>query len=385
MNRSIFIATGGTGGHINPARAIAGEIIKNNANQKVVVVADKKYQFYQNTTDKFINKIVFSSQLSKNLINKPFSLILAVILIFFGVLQSILLIIKYRPKLVVAFGGYTTFPILIASVLTRTKVILHEQNAHLGKVNRYFANYAEKIALSFFDTSGISPKNLTKTLLIGNFIRSEFENIGENIGENMGEKIGEKIGEQNLQEENNQKYFTILVIGGSGGAKIFSEILPEVFVNNLKNSEKCFKIIQQCRKEDSEVLIKKYSNYNVRFEVKSFFHDIDKKIKEADIVITRAGSSTLFELAIARKPMIIIPFAKSADNHQEKNAKIFEKNGLAIMVNEEDLKVDYFGDMLMKIIENRELLKKMSQSACGFIINDSKLKMIKLITEEFAN
>jgi len=373
MNRSIFIATGGTGGHINPAREIAGEIIKNNANQKVVVVADKKYQFYQNTTDKFINKIVFSSQLSKNLINKPFSLIIAIILIFFGVLQSILLIVKYRPKLVVAFGGYTTFPMLIASVLTRTKVILHEQNAHLGKVNRYFANYAEKIALSFFDTSGISPKNLTKTLLIGNFIRSEFKNIGENIGE------------QNLQEENNQKYFTILVIGGSGGAKIFSEILPEVFVNNLKNSEKCFKIIQQCRKEDSEVLIKKYSNYNVRFEVKSFFHDIDKKIKEADIVITRAGSSTLFELAIARKPMIIIPFAKSADNHQEKNAKIFEKNGLAIMVNEEDLKVDYFGDILIKLIENKELLKKMSQSACGFVINDSKLKMIKLITEEFAN
>lgn len=373
MNRSIFIATGGTGGHINPARAIAGEIIKNNANQKVVVVADKKYQFYQNTTDKFINKIVFSSQLNKDLIEKPFSLILAIILISFGVLQSILLIIKYRPKLVVAFGGYATFPILIASALTRTKVILHEQNAHLGKVNRYFANYAEKIALSFFDTSGISSKNLTKTLLIGNFIRSEFENIGENMGK------------QNLQEENNQKYFTILVIGGSGGAKIFSEILPEVFVNNLKNSEKCFKIIQQCRKEDSEVLIKKYSNYNVQFEVKSFFHDIDKKIKEADIVITRAGSSTLFELAIARKPMIIIPFAKSADSHQEKNAKIFEKNGLAVMVNEKDLKVDYFGDILMKTIENKELLKKMSQSACGFIINDSKLKMIKLITEEFAN
>lgn len=381
MNRSIFIATGGTGGHINPARAIAGEIIKNNANQKVVVVADKKYQFYQNTTDKFINKIVSSSQLNKDLINKPFSLILAIILIFFGVLQSILLIIKYRPKLVVAFGGYATFPILIASALTRTKVILHEQNAHLGKVNRYFANYAEKIALSFFDTSGISPKNLTKTLLIGNFIRSEFEMIGEMIGE----KIGEKIGEQNLQEENKQKYFTILVIGGSGGAKIFSEILPEVFVNNLKNSEKCFKIIQQCRKEDGEVLIKKYSNYNMRFEVKSFFHDIDKKIKEADIVITRAGSSTLFELAIARKPMIIIPFAKSADNHQEKNAKIFEKNGLAVMVNEEDLKVDYFGDILMKTIENKELLKKMSQSACGFVINDSKPKMIKLITEEFVN
>ena len=377
MNRSIFIATGGTGGHINPARAIADEIIKNNANQKVVVVADKKYQFYQNTTDKFINKIVSSSQLNKDLINKPFSLILAIILIFFGVLQSILLIIKYRPKLVVAFGGYATFPILIASALTRTKVVLHEQNAHLGKVNRYFANYAEKIALSFLDTSGISSKNLTKTLLIGNFIRSEFERIGE--------RIGEEIGEQNLQEENNQKYFTILVIGGSGGAKIFSEILPEVFVNNLKNSEKCFKIIQQCRKEDSEVLIKKYSNYNMQFEVKSFFHDIDKKIKEADIVITRAGSSTLFELAIARKPMIIIPFAKSADNHQEKNAKIFEKNGLAVMVNEEDLKVDYFGDILMKTIENKELLKKMSQSASGFVINDSKLKMIKLITEEFAN
>ena len=369
MKKSIFIATGGTGGHINPARTIAGEMIKNNPIQEVVVIGDKKYQFYQNKTDKFINKIVFSSQLNKDLINKPFSLIRAVISIFFGVLQSVCLIIKYRPKLVIGFGGYATFPILVASLLTRTKIILHEQNAHLGKVNRYFANYAERIALSFLDTSGIAPKNLTKTLLTGNFIRSEFENIGK----------------QNSPEANNHKYFTILVIGGSGGAKIFSEILPEVFVNNLTSSEKCFKIIQQCRKEDSEVLIKKYSSYNMQFEVKSFFHDIDKKIIEADIVITRAGSSTLFELAIARKPMIIVPFAKSADNHQEKNAKIFEKNGLAIVVNEKNLKVEYFGDILRKLIENKELLKKMSHSASDFAINDSNLKMIKLITEEFVN
>ena len=128
-----FIATGGTGGHIIPARCIAKSL---SITDRVFILSDKKYKNFIKVDDNFRSIIINSSQLKKGFIN----IIKLMILLFLGIFQSLFYIIKYRPKTIISFGGYATFPILSAAIITRRKIIIHEQNAHLGKVNRIFLN-----------------------------------------------------------------------------------------------------------------------------------------------------------------------------------------------------------------------------------------------------
>ena len=154
MSEKFFIVSGGTGGHIIPARCLAAHLVANG--RQVFFFGDEKTKNYRRQEDGFETKIVKASQLRKSL---PF-LVKAVLKISVGILQSLYFLLRFKPKYVVGFGGYASFPMLVAASLTKTKIILHEQNSHLGKVNRIFAKFAHKIALSFPNTYSFSRSNL---------------------------------------------------------------------------------------------------------------------------------------------------------------------------------------------------------------------------------
>lgn len=386
QNNKIFITSGGTGGHIIPARCLAEELTKENF--QVTFFGDKKYCSYIKVEDKFKSLLIPSSQLER----KPLKLISATIKIGLGVVKSLYNLLIHRPKFVIAFGGYSTFPLLVAAVITKTKIILHEQNSHLGKVNRIFAKYADKIALSFKETSGISQQDKNKTVFVGNPVREEILSLNK-IPYSLPEEKEEIIRPNNTMGYDvllasdfqrkplvagKENLFNILVIGGSGGAKIFSEILPKAFFNLSDEFKGHLNIIQQCREELMESTYAQYRSFNLNGEIQSFFSDMPEKIAMSHLVIARAGSSSLFEFCAARKPMILIPFEKAADNHQEKNARFFEKEGAAVVITEKEFTINRISETLKRIIENPATLIKMSDSAASLAVLDATKNLAKL-------
>lgn len=382
-NKKIFIVSGGTGGHIIPARCLAEELSQNN--HQAFFFGDKKYHSYIKKEDGFKSTIIACSSLEK----KPIKLLIAAIKISLGALQSLYYFLRFRPKYIVAFGGYATFPMLAAALITRTKIILHEQNAHLGKVNRLFAKYACKIALSFQETSGIAPCEQNKLVFVGNPVRKEILQLHE-ISYHFPEhkeptlpnnRLGyDVILASDFHYQEKEELFNILVIGGSGGAKIFSEILPKAFFNFSEDLKAKIAVVQQCRSELLQSTFDQYSSFNLNIEIEPFFNDMPEKIKAAHLVIARSGSSSIFEFCAAKKPMILVPFAKAADNHQEKNARYLEKNGAAIVITENEFTINKINELLKNLITNQSLLEKMSRSAGNLATLNATQNLAKLVS-----
>ncbi len=351
---NIVIATGGTGGHIFPARCLAEEL--SNQNHKVMILADKNYLKYVDKDDKFGFKIISCSKAKKTFLG----LVTSSLKIIYGTLQSLISFWSFRPEIIVAFGGYATFGPLVAGIVTGRKIILHEQNAHLGKVNRIFSRFADAIAVSFYDTRGIDNRFEDKKVMIGNLVRKSISDIAKEDYK-LPEFIIKKSGFEDADENQN---FNILVIGGSGGAKIFSDVLPKVFFDLSKSLGGRLHIVQQCREELLEYTANQYKDFNINAELSGFFKDMEDKIKQAHLVIARAGSSSIFELCAAKRPMILVPFANSSDNHQKINAKRMEEMGAALVIEEMDFDPIKVYIIIQKlIIESPELLLKISDQS----------------------
>jgi UDP-N-acetylglucosamine--N-acetylmuramyl-(pentapeptide) pyrophosphoryl-undecaprenol N-acetylglucosamine transferase len=357
-------------------------------NREIIFFGDEKIASYVKENDGFKSIVISSSKLVK----QPLQMIKAVYKIAVGILQSLKFLLRFRPDYVVAFGGYATFPLLVAAVITRTKIILHEQNSHLGKVNRIFAKYAQKIALSFAETSGIPSGCAAKTIFVGNPIRQEIIALNKipyslPTYEDQAPKPDNKMGYDVLLASDfypnpapkKQNFFRILVIGGSGGARIFSEILPRAFFNLSENIKDHIHITQQCRKELTNETFAQYKALNLNITIDSFFENMAELISESHLVIARSGSSSIFEFCAAKRPMILIPFAAAADDHQEKNARYLEKHGAAIVISEKEFTLNKINEVLKNLIDSEATLKKMSQNAADLAVLDATKNLAQLL------
>ena len=329
-NKKIIIATGGTGGHIFPAVSLASYLNKNSFNS--ILTTDERglkfinIQFIKNT------KIIDSSSLNKK---RKFFSIFKILIAFF---KSIFFLIKTKPKFIFGMGGYASFPVCFAGIVLRIPLIIYENNLMIGKSNRYLAPFSKKILVSYKDIEGINSKYKKKIVIIGNILRESIFN---------NSKINKKETENELK---------ILVLGGSQAAKIFAEILPDIFVNCKKNGMK-FKVFQQCLEGQKLELQKKYNNSKINFELFSFTFDIMKYYNLSNLVITRAGSSALAEFLNSKIPIISIPLATSSENHQLKNAKYFMNKGFGIMIEEKDLKTKLF-NLLQSMDKDKSILNE---------------------------
>ncbi|MFT6258189.1 MAG: UDP-N-acetylglucosamine--N-acetylmuramyl-(pentapeptide) pyrophosphoryl-undecaprenol N-acetylglucosamine transferase, partial [Rickettsiales bacterium] len=295
-------------------------------------------------------------------------------------------------KTIVAFGGYATFPILAAAIILRKNIILHEQNAHLGKVNRILAKFSTQIALSYKKTDGISDEFYSKTIFVGNPIRDEILELSKKDyilpdlsrenkeAENMGYNV---LLASQFKDDSSVNYesFNILIIGGSGGAKIFSDILPKAFFNLRDELKGKVSLTQQCRADDINKTSKKYKSFGIAVRISHFFEDMAGELSRAHLVIARSGSSSIAEFSAAKKPMILIPFAKSADNHQMKNANETQKSGGAIVIEECDFTINKITAELEKLIDNPAILQKMSLNAFKAANLDAALNLTKIVEE----
>lgn len=346
--KKIFLIGGGTGGHLFPALALSEELKLRN--YIVHLITDTRCEKYLPKNIEFPTHILALGSLRPTIVSKAFMAFKMSI----ALLKSIFLFLIYRPSLVIGFGGYTSFPSLLAARLLKIPIMLHEQNCFLGKVNRFFAKSANKIALNFEDTKAIPSYVSSKIVVTGNPVRKEISN----------RKIKKKKG---------NGYFNILVVGGSQSANIFSSLIPDA-ISIITSSEKKIKIfiVQQALKKDWEYLENAYnSNLCVKFEIAEFFDNMPDRYNESDIVICRSGASTIAELISLGKPAIMIPFPAASDNHQFYNAKFLENKNASWCFEQKNVTPEILAKKIIALYSNKNLLEEASKNLSQLKLDSS--------------
>ncbi len=302
MNKKkIFLVAGGSGGHLFPAIALS----KSNKYFDYHFVID-----FRTESLALKNNLKYNRLVSSNL-NLNFKLPISILKIIFACVQSIIILIMYKPKLVIGFGGYTTVPTILMARIFNIRIILHEQNAIMGKANRFLSRFAKSVALTFKNTK---------------FKTSNGVYTGIPVRKKRIRKI-------------KRKFKTIFIVGGSQGAKVFSTVIPKIIKSLDPKLKKNLHVVQQVKKNEKKIIENIYKEMKIKFEIKYFFDDIYDIYEKSDIIISRCGSSTLAEIEIFRKFSILFPLPSAMDNHQYFNALEFKKNNECIIVDEKNLDI----------------------------------------------
>lgn len=346
----ILITTGGTGGHIFPALALKKKL--EESGYDVVVTADAKFIKYHPFDENHI-LVPSASFASKSL----FKLFFTMFTLASGLFKSLKVILQTNPQLVIGFGGYASFPTLVAAAILNKKIILHEANTVIGKANRLMLWKASYLTTGFKKIIGVNNKYLFKVVYTGNPVRSEI---------------------LSLKKESISKKIVILIIGGSQGAKVFSSIIPEALQKLDEKTKSKLLVYQQVRKEDVEELIKVYDKEKIECEIKPFFDDMQERLVKASFLISRAGASTIAELIATQTPSILIPYPSAADNHQYYNAKEIENAKASWLVIEEPQITNKLLKTINEIIQNPEIIEEYSTNLVKMKM-DSSEKIIQLI------
>jgi UDP-N-acetylglucosamine--N-acetylmuramyl-(pentapeptide) pyrophosphoryl-undecaprenol N-acetylglucosamine transferase len=277
----IFVlAAGGTGGHMIPAHALAAEL--KGRGHGVLLITDDRGARFPGLFENVPVHILPAGRLGGG----PIGWLKALSAVARGRGAAKALYREHRPDAVVGFGGYPAFPSLLAATAMRVPTVLHEQNAVLGRVNRLLAGEAQAIGTAYDRVDRLKPRFADKIALVGNPVRAEIAKLGELPFPPFDEVAPLKI----------------LVTGGSQGATILGEIVPEGL-------------------DDIERVRGQYAELGIPAELLTYIEDMAAKLADAHLVIGRAGASTIAELTAAGRPAILIPFAAATDDHQTANAR----------------------------------------------------------------
>ncbi|WP_196137165.1 undecaprenyldiphospho-muramoylpentapeptide beta-N-acetylglucosaminyltransferase [Aliikangiella sp. G2MR2-5] len=344
QSRAVIMA-GGTGGHIFPGIAVAKALQKNGWQVSWIGSVGGMEELLVSNTQIPIDLIGVKGVRGKGIldwIKFPFSLAKAV-------LEARQIIKKRQPNVVLGFGGFVAGPGGLATQLLSTPLVIHEQNAIAGMTNRVLGIFAERIFEGFSGTF----KNTDKVSFVGNPIRQEILTLSAH-------PISEK-------ESNSQGATNVLVIGGSRGALALNKYLPGIFAELSKS--KALNIEHQTGKgrlEETQQFYEKaqfFELQNSKLKLTEFIDDMASSFARADIVICRAGASTVAEIAAAGKCAIFIPYPYAVDDHQTKNAQWLEKDNAAICFDESALKGEVIIERLKRLIDSRHEMNQIAQCA----------------------
>ncbi len=360
MNDKILIVTGGTGGHVIPAGNFGNYLLKNNLDCNLIIDdRGKKYLKNYNGNIKIIN----SSSITGNIIKK----IIAIIKIIFAFIKSIYLILILKPKIIISFGSYASFSPMLASVLFKRifkiKLYIHEQNSVIGRTNKLFMRFSNKIFLNFNIKSKIQSKYLIKSFVVGT--PNKIEHLYPN--------------KNNLLKKNK---FTIFIYGGSQGSeKLIIFIIN--FLNTVSKEEiKNFKFIVQCPDKLINKLSNKFKEIDCEFIIKNYFYNIINILRESSLVISRAGAGTINDLIKYKLPSILLPLPNSKDNHQYENALILSKINAAIIINQFENDFKTVKQYIYEIYKDKNKIESVINNLKKIEIMNSNEIMYKLINNE---
>jgi len=336
--KTIILAAGGTGGHFFPAIALAEELEKSG--HDIHLFTDLRCEKYITKDLPVIPHIANLHIKLSGLLNK----IKSIYQLLSACAKAIILFLKLKPSVVVGFGGYPSFPALLAASFLKVPIIIHEQNCFLGKSNRIFAKNAQHIALSYKETNNISKELEDKIIYTGDIIRKSIRDLPQ-------------------KESFDSEIFNLFIVGGSQGALIFSNLIPKT-IEILKqlNPNLQIKITQQVSEPNKAELAKKYSSFGIKSELQSFFHNINDIYKATDLVIARSGASTIAELTTIGLPAIFIPLPHAMEDHQTFNAMALVNEDASWCYDQKDVTPEILANKLFELTQNRELIKQASKN-----------------------
>jgi UDP-N-acetylglucosamine--N-acetylmuramyl-(pentapeptide) pyrophosphoryl-undecaprenol N-acetylglucosamine transferase len=333
----IALAAGGTGGHLYPALTLAQEL--ETRGYRVMILTDRRgVRFVENTAYKF--HVIQSAPMHKGLWGK----IKTALSLGTGYAQCQMLFLRDKPSAVVGFGGYPSFPPVIAAAHRHIPIILHEQNAILGRAQRLVQRYAQKICLSFGQTKMLESVDADKIVVTGLPLRPAILALADHV----------------YAPPHDHEKFNILVTGGSLASALFSQIIPQAMIQLPVDLQKRIHMIQQCRADDVETVKQFYADHGISAEVLSYIHDMPVQLSRAHLMIGRAGASTVTESTLAGLPTLYIPLAVSLDGDQAANAAQIVAQGGAWMMTEKDFSPESLSAMLSDIINEPARLTKMA-------------------------
>ena len=353
MRKKVLISTGGSGGHVIPAITIYNHL-KNI--HKTFISTDIRGLTYLNEN---YNTIVINTPKLNNFFLFPFSLIK----ILFLTIKSLFILKKNDISILISTGGYMSVPLCLAAKILGIKIFLLEPNMVLGRANKFFINFSKKLICYSKNLINLPPKVNQKLMIIKPLIRKEYYETNTH-----------------LKKDN---IFTIIIIGGSQGAKIFDKLLNKSFINLA--SRVSFKIIHQTSEKNINYLKNFYFQNNIENKVFSFDHNLNKILKQGDLCITRAGASSLAELSLLNIPFVAIPLPSSKDNHQYENAKYYKEQGCCWIIDQKSFDDQKFEKFLLELINKSEnyMMKKNNLQKLNYqnTWNNVNQKILKIIDE----
>jgi len=335
----ILLAAGGTGGHVFPAEALAYELTARG--WTIHLVTDGRAERF---AGKFPAAAVHTVPSATIAGRNPIALARALFSIWNGVKASTKLINRLKPKAAVGFGGYPTLPPMFAATRWGLPTLIHEQNAVMGRANKALAGRVTAIAGGFLAADG---RHAAKTVVTGNPVRPAVIAAAERG------YVASAAGEP----------FNLLVFGGSQGAQYFSEAIPAAIAQLPPAQKARLRIVQQARKEDEATVRAAYATLGVPAEVSPFFADMAERIADAQLVICRAGASTVSEVAVIGRPAILVPYPHALDHDQAANAAALARSRGAEVCDQKQLTPELIATKLDGRMNEPQALRDMADGA----------------------
>ena len=358
MKKKLLISTGGSGGHTIPAISLY-EHLKDDF--EIFLTSDKR-------GTKYINKNIYNHEIieipsiSKNIFKLPYVLFFSIIAFF----KSLIFIKKNKIEILISTGGYMSLPLCLSAKLLKIKIYLFEPNAIIGRSNKFFLRFSEKIICYLKNPKNLPEKYKYKIFFVEPLLRKKIYLEKKNL------------------EIKIKKPFTILVMGGSQGAEFFDNEISFLMIDLFKEYE--ISLIQQITDEKKKIKIKKnYTEAGIQNELFRFDEDIFKKYNQIDFAITRSGASTISELVFFNIPFIAVPLPTSKDNHQFYNAENYFDKKLCWLINQHDYKKENLKEFILNLIQNSDNYFEKKNNMIKFSYqntwNNINQKLLALINE----
>jgi len=355
--KTLLVMAGGTGGHIFPGIAVADELRAQGWKIHWLGTADRMEANIVPEHGYDISFINISGLRGKNLLTTlvmPFKLLQSLI-------QARRVIKAVKPDVVLGMGGYASAPGGLAAWLSKIPLIVHEQNAAAGLSNRLLARIANKVCCAF-----------------PNAFNSDID--AEVVGNPLRASIGQKVTVSDNLEKSKQSYKNILVVGGSLGAQVLNNVMPDSF-KLLSGSDENYCIWHQTGKNNKAKVVKSYEQEDIdsgKVKITEFITDIATAYQWADVVICRAGALTVSELAMAGTPAIFVPLPHAVDDHQTKNALYLVDSDAAKLLPQEKLTNESVTKLITELFERPETLADMAKASLNAANSDASQKVAKL-------
>lgn len=344
-SRHFVLAAGGTGGHLIPAFALAAEL--HARGHHLALITDERGAAIPGKPEFLPAHVLPAGRFGKNPLGWP----KGVSAVLDGRSMALRLFETFQPSAIVGFGGYPALPALLAATAAGLPSIVHEQNAVLGRVNRLLAGRVNAIATSYESVDRLKPRHARKVHLVGNPVRAEVLALRE----------------QDFPAFTDESLLRILITGGSQGASILSQIVPDGLAMLPPALRQRLQVTQQCRAEDLEAVRKRYAEHDIPAELGTYFEDMHNRLADAHLFIGRAGASTIAELTAVGRPAILVPLPIATDDHQAANTREMVKAGGARMIRQDAFQPKELAKQIQVMAMNPQSLANAAHCAfnCG--------------------